>query len=130
MAEHNDIGALGESMVSKFIEDKGFLVLDRNYNKKWGELDMVAIKDNVLRFIEVKTVQRKSFNGVFPQEINNYRPEDNMHLFKINRLKRAIQSYLIEKRKQNFDWQFDLVCLFLDKDKKIAKIRFMENIIL
>lgn len=131
MAKHNDTGQMGENIVANFLTKKGFDVICRNYKKKWGELDIVASKDNVLHFVEVKTVSRKSFGRHFEQEINNYRPEDNMHPWKLKRLQRAIQTYLIEKYiSRESSWQFDLACVFLDQEKRIAKVRFMENLIL
>jgi putative endonuclease len=131
MAKHNDIGIIGESLAVKFMIKKDFKILDRNYRKKWGEIDIISQKDSILHFVEVKTVTRKSYNGVFEQEINNYRPEENLHPWKIERLKRTIQSYLIEKyENRELIWQFDLVCIFLDPGNKVAKARFIENIIL
>ena len=54
------IGALGENMACRFLVEHGFRILDRNYNKKWGEIDIVAEKDKIFRFIEVKTVVSSS----------------------------------------------------------------------
>jgi putative endonuclease len=137
MAKHNETGVRGEQIASKYLENKGYSVIDRNYRKKWGELDIIAKKDGILHFVEVKTVSRKSYGGHFEQEINNYRPEENVHPWKIKRLQRAIQTYLLEKsvRSKNdsdseLEWQFDLVCVFLDFEKRVAKVRFIENIIL
>ncbi|OHB08323.1 MAG: hypothetical protein A3I19_01750 [Candidatus Zambryskibacteria bacterium RIFCSPLOWO2_02_FULL_38_13] len=131
MAKHNETGAVGENIVAKYLENKGFSVIDRNYSKKWGELDIIAQKDGLIHFVEVKTVSRKSFGGHFEQEINNYRPEDNMHPWKLKRLKRAIQTYLLEKyKKEEPLWQFDLACVFLDQEKRVAKVKFIENLIL
>jgi putative endonuclease len=130
MAKHNETGTLGESIAAKYLENKGFSVIDKNYRRKWGELDIVVQKDGVIHFIEVKTVSRRSFGGHFEQEINNYRPEDNMHPWKLKRLERALQTYILEKRLDSKEWQFDLVCVFLDQEKRVAKVRLLENIIL
>lgn len=130
MAKHNKTGAIGEDIAAKWLENKGFVVIDKNYRKKWGELDIVAQKDGCLHFVEVKTVSRQSYGGKFEQEINNYRPEDNMHPWKLQRLRRALQTYILEKRLDNKEWQFDLACVFLDQEKRIAKVKFIENIIL
>lgn len=131
MAKHNQTGTIGEQIAAKYLENKGFSILDRNYRRKWGELDIVAQKDGVIRFVEVKTVSRKSYGGKFEQEINNYRPEDNMHPWKLQRLRRAVQTYLLQKsRAGDGVWQFDLVCVFLDTEKRVAKVRFMENLII
>ncbi len=121
MARHNQVGAEGEKVAATFLERKGFTILDRNYRKKWGELDIVAIKDKVVHIVEVKTVSWHSFQ----------RPEENMHYYKIQRLKRAIQTYFLEKYKKGMpEWQFDLVCVYLNIDTHLAKVKFMENLIL
>ena len=130
MARHNEIGAKGEEVATKWLENKGFSIIDRNYRKKWGELDIVAEKKGLIHFVEVKTVSRKSYGGHFEQEINNYRPEDNMHPWKLQRLRRAIQTYLLQYYKSDPLWQFDLVCVFLDHEKRVAKVRLLENIII
>lgn len=142
MAKHNETGVMGEGIVAKYLEKKGFSVIDKNYKRKWGELDIVAQKDGIIHIVEVKTVSRRSFGGKFEQEINNYRPEDNMHPWKLKRLRRAIQTYLLEKyppsRKASEgqsktgepEWQFDLACVFLDQEKRVAKVKFIENLIL
>lgn len=130
MAKHNEIGTKGEEIAAKYVANKGFIIIDRNYRKKWGELDIVAEKNGLIHFIEVKTVSRKSYGGKFEQEINNYRPEDNMHPWKLQRLRRALQTYLLEKYKTDPVWQFDLACVFLDQERRVARVKFIENIIL
>ena len=131
MAKHNEIGALGENIAAKYLEKKGYFIKDKNYRRKWGELDVVAEKEGKIYFVEVKTVSRRSWGGKFEQEINNYRPEDNIHPWKLKRLSRAIQTYLLEKYKKGEpEWQFDLACVFLDQERRVAKVRFIENLIL
>ena len=130
MAKHNETGKIGERIATNFLTKKGFNLICQNYRKKWGEIDIIMKKDKILHFVEVKTVSRKSYGNKFEQEINNYRPEDNMHPWKLKRLQRAIQTYLLEKYKNEPVWQFDLICVFLDQEKKIAKVRFIENLIL
>jgi len=46
--EKQIIGNLGEDIGCKFLVKRGFLIKDRNYRKKWGELDIIAEKDNLL----------------------------------------------------------------------------------
>lgn len=131
MAKHNEIGKIGENIASKYLENKGYDLLGRNYRKKWGEIDIIVQKDNVVHFVEVKTVSRQSFGGHFEQEVNNYRPEDNMHPWKLKRLQRAIQTYILERYKRSDpNWQFDLLCVFLDHEKRVAKVKFIDNLVL
>ena len=135
-SETQKIGEIGENIAVKFLVKHGFSILDRNYTKKWGELDIVAEKKNKLHFIEVKSVSRITLDTYIPKSYNDsderyqHRPEDNMHPWKLKRLQRAIQTYILEKRFDNREWQFDLACVFLDQEKRVAKVRFMDNIIL
>lgn len=117
------VGALGENMACRFLVKQGFKVLDRNYSKKWGEIDIVAEKDKVLRFIEVKTV--------VSHETDRYRPEENVHYQKLKRLSRVIQTYLLDKNvSYETEWQIDVLAVFLDLENKKAKFRWTENIII
>ena len=131
MAKHNELGEVGERVAANFLERKGYRVLDRNYRKKWGEIDIVVEKAGKIYFVEVKSVSRGSFRGKFQEENDNYRPEDNMHPWKLKRLGRAIQTYLLWKfPKEVPDWQLDLACVYLDMEKRVAKVRYIENIVL
>ena len=132
MAKHNELGVIGETVVAKFLERKGYRIIDRNYRKKWGEIDIVAEKKGKIYFVEVKSVSRKSYAGQLEQGSTDfYRPEDNMHPWKLKRLGRAIQTYLLGKfPKKEVDWQLDLACVFLDTENRVGKVRYLENIII
>jgi len=122
------VGNLGEEIGCKFLEKHGFLIKDRNYRKKWGELDIVAEKDNLLHFIEVKSVSHPPSGEAGETDHN---PEENVHPWKQKRLARAIQTYLLEKKiPEETEWQIDIMAIFLDFKTKKAKIRMTENVIL
>jgi len=64
-------------------------------------------------------------------EADGYRPEDNLHPWKLKRLKKAILSYLSEKRmSEEDDWQFDAVTVRIDEERKTAEVEYLEDIIL
>jgi len=129
LTDKQKIGNLGEDIGCKFLVKRGFSIKDRNYRKKWGEIDIVVEKDAVLHFIEVKTVSRlrQDFGG----QAHEYQPEENVHSWKQKRLKRAIQTYLLEKKvPEETEWQIDIMAIFLDFKTKRAKIRMTENVIL
>jgi putative endonuclease len=125
LTEKQKIGQIGENMACKFLEKHGFEILDRNYRKKWGEIDIVAKKDGILRFVEVKAVSHNVIHET------DYRPEENVHPWKMKRLHRAIQTYLLEKKvSDETEWQLDILAVFLDLSARKAKFRFTENVIL
>jgi|SRR3989344_2109749 len=120
-------GEIGENLAVKFLMKQGFTIRERNYTQKWGELDIVAEKNEKLYFVEVKSVSKIPN----PKEIDQYNPEDNMHLWKQKRLARAIQTYLLSRKMpEEKEWQMDLIVVFLDMKTKKAKIKVVKDIVL
>lgn len=124
-------GDIGEAIALKYLINRGYSVLERNYLRPWGELDLVATFHKKLHFVEVKTVSRGKRDvstGLGQDEI---RPEENMHEKKMKRLSRAIHTYLLERKvSEKVEWQIDLVCIYLDFSTKRAKVEMFENVIL
>ena len=124
------IGEIGENIAVRFLVKHNFLILEQNYTKKWGEIDIIAEKANKLYFIEVKSVSRETLDDV-NHKTSAYRPEENMHPWKLKHLSRKIQTYLLSKRTSaEKEWQVDLLVVFLDTKNKKAKIKVVSNIIL
>ena len=122
------IGELGEDIACKFLMKQGFSVLERNYTKKWGEIDIIAKKDDKRYFIEVKSKSVSSLDFVSYETTG--RPEENMHPWKMKRLRRVVETYLISKRLGAIDWQFDLLIVYLDLEERKARVKKVENVIL
>jgi len=124
MPTNKDVGNLGEDISVKHLVKLKYTILDRNFRRPWGEIDVVASKDETIHFIEVKTV---TFSGnLSPYE---YMPEDNVHDQKLQRLHRVIKTYLGEKNvSDSQSWQVDIMAVFLDLKQKKAKIRITEDI--
>lgn len=137
--EKRKTGDLGENIACKFLVKRGFEVIERNYNKKWGEIDIIARKDRKLHFVEVKSVSHLPYIKVKSDgkgyEDDNYRPEDNLHPWKLKRLSRVIQTYLLGYKgnrdvSYETDWQFDVAVVYLDLKSMEAKVNYMEDIII
>lgn len=84
MAKHNELGKAGEDAAVAYLEKEGYVIRDRNWRKGHFELDIVAVKDNELVVVEVKT----RCNTEFTQ------PEDAVDLPKIRRTVRAADTYI------------------------------------
>ncbi len=124
-----ETGDLGEDIACKYLERKGFRVLERNYLRKWGEIDIVAEKGELLVFIEVKSVSREAPEGEGSR--GTYRPEENMHPAKVGRLHRAIQTYLLDRKvPEERPWRLDLACVYLNLTTRKAHVEILENVIL
>lgn len=131
--QKRELGDKGEEVVCKYLEKRGYRVLERNYWKPWGEIDIVAEKGSTISFVEVKSVSRDLSRETVAGDGSRgtYRPEDNMHPAKIKRLHRAIQTYLLERKiPESKEWQLDLACAFLDFSTHKARVELLENVVL
>ncbi len=117
------VGAKGERIVADFLKKKGHTVLEMNYTKKTGELDLIT-KDlnSVLHFVEVKTVSDEKFLETLPAE-------ERIDERKRRHIRNTVSIYMEEKelKWENTSWSFDLVVVSLFPEQKI---RVIENIIL
>ena len=83
---------MGEDIACQFLEQKGFHILDRNYRKPWGEIDIIAEKSNQVRFVEVKAVSREARRDISREM--DYRPEEMVHVRKLKKLARTVRDNL------------------------------------
>jgi putative endonuclease len=122
------IGEFGEKIVCEYLIKKDFIIVDKNYYKNIGEIDIVAKKDNILHFIEVKSVSCETIDS-----INNLliKPENNFTKNKAIKFKKIIEMYLVLNNvSRETDINIDLFTVYIDKTNKKAKLRAFWNIIL
>jgi putative endonuclease len=112
-------GELGETIACTYLTSKGFELIERNYTRKCGEIDVIAHRDGVTHFIEVKSVSHGT--GLV-------RPEENMNTIKQRRMARTIAVYLMSHSVP--EWQCDLVCVYLNDRERRAEVKVISDIIL
>lgn len=122
--ENHEIGSTGELVAREFLMKRGYSILDRNYRKSFGEIDIIAKKEGVFHFVEVKTSLES--RGI-SHETSFFRPEERVGTGKLSRMSRAASSYLVEKRVES-EFQIDVVAVTLNPESKQAKVRFIENV--
>jgi putative endonuclease len=100
-------GQLGEDLACEYLANKGYRVLERNYRRPWGEIDIIArAKTNILIFVEVKALKENPAGGLLP--------EDNLTGSKLQKLQRTCQEFVAENPdwvKGSRGWQIDLVAI-------------------
>ena len=110
-------GDAGEEYCAKYLKKHGFKILDRNYRKPFGEIDIIALKNELLCFVEVKTRHYNSMTQ--PYEAVDYR--------KRQRIIKAAQAYLTEKKIQMY-CRFDVCEVITDKESlKLLNLNYIEN---
>lgn len=84
----NLTGIRGEEIACSFLEKRGYVIVERNFICRWGELDIIAIFDHILVFVEVKTRKTELYGN----------PEASIGYFKKRALLRASNYYLLLNR--------------------------------
>ena len=130
ITEKRATGDRGEEIACEFLVKRGLEIVERNYWRKWGEIDIVArnLKDRSLHFVEVKSVVKDLSQEIDVDDDGGYSPADNMTRDKKRRLARVIQTYILENRLGESDWQVDLVLVYLDRDSIGFRIEMLEDV--
>ena len=71
------IGKDGEEIAAKFLLDKGYNILEKNYYTRFGEIDLIASKNDILVFVEVKLKQTEDFGT--PEEMIGFSKLTQVH---------------------------------------------------
>lgn len=100
MARHQTLGKKGEDGAAVFLQQKGFDILHRNWRHSYFEIDIIALKNNVLHFVEVKLRTSASF-GL---------PEDAVDKKKFKKLLNAADEFLYQ-HPQYRHVQYDIVAI-------------------
>ncbi len=120
-----DVGRGGEDIACQYLARRGYNVVERNYRRKWGEIDIIAVKDNIVRFVEVKAVSREKLSTNGSREMD-YRPEELVHHTKLRKIARTAALYMEEKRDRR-EYQIDVVGVIMNNDTRTARCRLFEQ---
>ena len=105
MSWHIELGKWGEQQARTYITEKSFFILSVNWKYSRYEIDIIASREGVLHFIEVKTRSNTRFGF----------PEESVDKQKMKRLMRAADHYLYLH--PHWKWvQYDVLSILLSKD--------------
>ncbi len=102
MAAHNDTGHWGETRAAEFLQKAGYMIVVKNYRHRHAEIDLIAKKDKLLIFVEVKTRSGTGFG--MPEEFVNYQ--------KTRLILKAAENYIFD-HDWKFDVRFDIVAVLI-----------------
>ena len=110
------LGHWGETLAAVYLEDKGYLIIERNYRTPYGEIDLVAQHKNDLVFVEVKT-RTTDIYGL---------PEESITKQKREHLIAAAQAYLQNSANPDRNWRIDVIAIRKLKSKTNPEIIHFE----
>ena len=113
------LGQYGENLAAEFLRKRGFEILDRNIKESYKELDIVALRDNEIVFVEVKTRARFAYGDA----------SDAMSRKKSSNLRRAVAMYLNDCKRKYYSVRIDLVAIDINRKEKTAKVRWYKDVV-
>lgn len=114
MAEHNELGKLGEELAEGFLKQNGYTILETNWTFQKAEIDIMAKKGNILAVVEVKT--RSSIDFGLPHEFVKTK--------KIQLLVKAVNEYVVSNE-LDVEVRFDVIAIY--KSDATYKIEHIED---
>ncbi|MBG0787131.1 MAG: YraN family protein [Anaerolineaceae bacterium] len=112
------VGRQGEDLAADYLQKQGYQLLDRNYLSRFGEVDLVAVKDEVIVFVEVKARTNDRF-GL---------PEASVTPEKLEKIYDTALFWLQEHPEMPDDWRVDVIAIQLDKAFHVQDIQHFINI--
>lgn len=109
-----EVGQLGERVAEKYLKNKGYKLLTRNWRCRAGEIDLIFKLNKVLIFIEVKTLINFK---------NSFNPEMHFNYFKQMKMRQLAKLYISYKSLSNISYQIDLIAIEINNDGVVLDIR-------
>jgi len=114
-----ETGTLGENIAADHLLQHGYIIRERNFRTREGEIDIIAEKDGTLVFVEVRTKTSKQFGTA----------EESITERKKKRLTALAEAYLSDCAEQPASCRIDIIAIQLDTQGKLLRLNAIENAI-
>ena len=113
MSSHNrQLGQYGEQLAADFLIKRNYRIIDKNFQTRYGEIDLIASQGDEILFVEVKTRTNSNFGY----------PELAVNQVKLDHLTKTALFYL-DLHKIKACWNMAIISIEIDKTAKTAKIK-------
>lgn len=114
---NKDIGSLGEDIAENFLKESGYVILERNFRCKVGEIDVIGKDNKYIVFIEVKTRYGNLYGT----------PAESITYSKQHKIYKAAQLYILKKKLYNFNFRFDVVEVILNIKDNFHSVKLIKD---
>lgn len=114
----NPVAVLGEDIACDYLKKKGYKIIERNFRKKYEEIDIIALHENTLVFAEVKTRTSNAYGTPF----------EGISPFKVRHLVQLAQFYKLLHPQLPDYMRIDAIGVMVTGDSKLENIEHLENI--
>jgi putative endonuclease len=109
-----DLGKWGENEAVKFLLDKAYTIIDRNFRSSYGEIDIIAQKKGIIVFVEVKTRSSLTYGW----------PEDSISPAKELKLIQTAEEYLSQHAGHTGGWRIDVISVLRKRSGSTTILHF------
>jgi putative endonuclease len=113
------LGRMGETLAGVFLKNKGYVILERNLHTPYGEIDIVASKNEAIVFVEVKTRSSRTLGP----------PEISITQRKAEHMRSAADYYIQQHPELDAEWRIDLITIQIQPKSQPAIIDHFENVL-
>jgi putative endonuclease len=116
MMKRRETGAIGEQIACDFLGNNGYRIIERNYRCPKGEADIVAMQNDTLVFVEVRTKASRLFGT----------PEESITPAKMEKLRNVAACYWQNRDNPPENWRIDVVAIQME-GQRVSRIELIEN---
>jgi len=109
-----NLGNWGENIAEEYLIKKNFVILARNIRTSYGEIDIIAEKNGIITFVEVKTRTTNRFGN----------PEDSVNKPKKTKLIESAKAYMQDHHELGDSWQIDVIAVYKETLITVEVIHF------
>ena len=114
---NKDIGSYTENIAATYLLSNGYSILDRNYRNKFGEVDIICQKDNLIIFVEIKSRYTNSFGS----------PLESVSCHKQNKIILLSKYYILYKKLSDFNIRYDVIEIYLNHLNNTYEVNHLED---
>lgn len=113
MTYQKRIGRIGEQIAAEYLSQKGYQLLDENFTARYGEIDLIALDQDSVVFVEVKTRTSNTFGA----------PEDSITPIKLEKMQNTALMWLQEHPDAPEDWRMDVIAVLIDHKNNLLDLQ-------
>lgn len=114
---NKDIGSYTENIAATYLLSNGYSILDRNYRNKFGEVDIICQKDNLIIFVEIKSRYTNSFGN----------PLESVSCHKQKKIILLSKFYILYKKLSDFNIRYDVIEIYLNHLNNTYEVNHLED---